>query len=77
MLLAEKTGDRRAVPFFVFYVAIIFLAVYAGLIYLYQKKKASRNVLVLLALGLVSVEAAVNTTVTSVTTTSRTAYTPG
>src|SRR5699024_5455209 len=34
-----------------------------------------RNVLVLMALGLVSIEAAVNTTVTSVTTTSRTSYT--
>ena len=61
--------------FSVFYVAIIFLAAYAGLIWLYLKKKASRNVLVLMALGLVSIEAAVNTTVTSVTTTSRTSYT--
>ena len=63
-----------AFHFIVFYVAVFFLALYAGLMYLHQKG-VNRNVLVLLALGLVSVEAAINTTVTSVTTTSRTAYT--
>ena len=75
VLLAEKLVTEEHFHFSVFYVAIIFLAAYAGLIWLYLKKKASRNVLVLMALGLVSIEAAVNTTVTSVTTTSRTSYT--
>ena len=74
VLIAEQTVTDDAFHFIVFYVAILFLAVYAGLIWLYQKSRISGNLLVLLALAAVSVEAAVNTTATSVTTTSRTAY---
>jgi uncharacterized membrane protein YfhO len=73
VLMAQKLITDEAYHFSVFYVAILFLSIYAGLISLYQKG-ISRNVLVLLALGVVSLEAAVNTTVTSVTTTSRTNY---
>lgn len=74
VLLAQELVTDDAFHFIVFYVAILFLAVYTGLIYLYQKKLVNGNMLVLLALTVVSVEAAVNTTATSVTTTSRTAY---
>ena len=74
VLLAQKLVDNSQFNFIVFYVAILFLAVYAGLIYLWKQKKANVNVILLLALAAVSIEAAVNTTVTSVTTTSRTAY---
>lgn len=73
VLLAEKLVTEEDFHFIVFYVAILFLALYLGLLYLY-KKKVNRNVLALLALGLVSLEAAINTTVTSVTITSRTSY---
>lgn len=73
VLLAQKLITDDAYHFSVFYVAILFLSIYAGLICLYQKG-ISRNVLILLTLGVVSLEAAVNTTVTSVTTTSRTSY---
>lgn len=73
VLLAEKLITDDAYHFSVFYVAILFLSIYAGLIGLYQKG-VSRNMLVLLALGVISLESAVNTTVTSVTTTSRTGY---
>ncbi len=73
ILMAQKLITDEAYHFSVFYVAILFLSFYAGLINLYQKG-VSRNVLVLLALGVVSLEAAVNTTVTSVTTTSRASY---
>lgn len=73
VLMAQKLITDDAYHFSVFYVAIIFLAAYAGLIRLYQNG-TSRNVLVLVALGIVALEAAVNTTVTSVTTTSRTSY---
>lgn len=59
--------------FIVYYVAIIFLAAYAGLIYIY--KGGRRALAGFLALALVSMEAAINTTVTSVTTTSRESYT--
>lgn len=74
VILAEKLVTEEHFHFSVFYVALIFLAGYAGLMWLYINRRTSRNVLVLLALGLVSIEATVNTTVTSVTTTSRTSY---
>ncbi|WP_077612017.1 YfhO family protein [Clostridium sp. Marseille-P2415] len=73
VLMAQKLITDEAYHFSVFYAAILFLSVYAGLIGLYQRG-VSRNVLVLLTLGVISLEAAVNTTVTSVTTTSRTGY---
>ena len=61
VLLAEKL------------VTIIFLAAYAGLMYLYKDGK--RTVCGFLALTLVAVEASINMSVTSVTTTSRESYT--
>ncbi len=73
VLLAQKLITDEAYHFSVFYGAILFLSVYAGLIGLYQRG-VSRNVLVLLTLGVISLEAALNTTVTSVPTTSRTSY---
>lgn len=72
-LMAQKLITDEAYHFSVFYAAIVFLSAYAGLIGLYQKG-VSRNVLVLMALGVISLEAAVNTTVTSVPTTCRTSY---
>ena len=84
VLLAQKfmEGDE-AYHFAVFYGAIFFLALYTGLIFLYrssrercgQRWRGRQALIMLLALLTVSVEAAVNTTCTSVTTTSRTAYT--
>ncbi len=73
VLLAEHLILEDDFHFIVFYVAILFLALYAGLLYLYVRRK-SRDTLALLALGLISLEAAVNMAVTSVTTTSRTSY---
>lgn len=73
ILIAEKLVEEKDFHFIVFYLAIVFLALYLGMLYLYKKGK-NRNVLLLLTLLLVSIEAAVNTTATSVTTTSRTSY---
>lgn len=73
VLLAEHLILEDDFHFIVFYVAILILALYAGLLYLYVQRK-NRDMLALLALGLVSLEAAVNMAVTSVTTTSRTSY---
>ena len=72
VLLAEKMVEQEHFHFSVYYVTIIFLAMYAGLIYMYRSGK--REVAAVLALTLVAVEATVNTTVTSVTITSREAY---
>lgn len=73
VILAEKLVTQEHFHFIVYYVAIIFLAAYAGVIYLY--KGGRRTIAGILALSIVCIEAAVNTTVTSVTTTSREAYT--
>jgi len=75
VLLAQKLVTDEAYHFVVFYVAILFLAAYAGLMYFYLNPRCSRTAAALLTLAVVAVESAVNTTVTSVTTTSRTAYT--
>ena len=73
VLLAEKLVEQDHFHFSVYYVAILFLAMYAGLMYMYKNGK--RQLAVILAFGLVAIEAAVNTTVTSVTYTSRESYT--
>lgn len=73
VILAEKLVTEDGFHFIVFYVAIVFLAMYAGLILLLQKGK-SRSILLLLTLGLVSMESAINMTATSITTTSRKSY---
>lgn len=74
VILAEKLVEQKHFQFYAFYIAILFLTLYAGLLYLYKKSRMNLNVLLFLALALVAVESAVNTTVTSVTTTSRSAY---
>lgn len=75
VILAQKLVTEEHFHFAVYYVAILFLVLYLGVICLYQKGFRYQNVAVLLALAVVAIEAATNTTVTSVTTTSRTAYT--
>ncbi len=74
VLLAEKLVTEEHFHFTVFYVAILFLVLYLGAFWLYYKGPGLRNRAILLGLALVSVEAAVNMTVTSITTVSRTAY---
>lgn len=75
IILAQKLITQEHFHFSVYYVAIIFLMLYLGIICLYQKGRRYQNIALLMTLAVVSVEAAVNTTVTSVTSTSRTAYT--
>ncbi|MCI8659090.1 MAG: YfhO family protein [Lachnospiraceae bacterium] len=74
VLLAQQLVKTEHFHFSVFYVVILFLALYLGVFWLYYKGPVFRNRAILLALALVSMEAAVNMTVTSVTTVSRTAY---
>ncbi len=75
VLLAQKLVTEDHFHFIVYYVAILFLALYLGAIALYQKGERYYFPALFYALAVVSIEAAVNTAVTSVTTTSRTAYT--
>lgn len=72
VILAEKLVEQEHFHFAVYYVSIILLAMYTGIIYMYRKGKGGQAVF--LALALISVEAAVNTTITSVSITSRDAY---
>ncbi len=75
VLMAQKlVTEDHFKHFIIFYVAILFLAMYLGLICLYRKGPRYHGRALLCALAVVSLEAAVNTAVTSVTTTSRTAY---
>lgn len=74
VLLAQKLVTEEHFHFIVFYVAILFLGLYLAAIALYKKGPRYKNAAILFALAIVAVEAAANTTVTSVTTTSRTAY---
>ena len=75
VLLAQKLVTDEAYHFSVFYVAILFLAVYTGILYFYKNPRHTAAAAALLAMVTVGLEAGINMTVTSVTTTSRTAYT--
>ncbi len=77
VLLAQQLVEDQSEQFHfsVFYAAIVFLAVYMGLLYLYKTKRWSMDALLLTALAVVAVESAVNLAVTSIPTTSRTEYT--
>ena len=75
IFLAQKTVTAKHFHFAVFYAALLFAAVYALLLWLRQSRRLRARLLFFLALGTVLVEAAVNTALTSITTTSRTAYT--
>ena len=75
VILAEKLVDNEEqFHFAVFYAAILFLALYTGCIYLYHSRKWCRDGVLLAVLGLVFCESEVNMAVTSIPTTSRTAY---
>lgn len=72
VILAEKLVEQEHFHFSVYYVAILFLSMYAGLVYMF--KNGRRELAAVLTLGLVAIEAAVNMTVTSVSYTSREVY---
>ncbi|MCD8084510.1 MAG: YfhO family protein [Clostridiales bacterium] len=75
VLMAQKLVTGKDFHFLVFYVAILFLGLYLGAIAMYRRGGGFRQAAFLYTLMVVAVEAGINTTVTSVTTTSRTAYT--
>lgn len=74
VLLAQKLVTEEDFHFSVYYAAILFLTLYLGLILLVKKDGRYRSLAGAAALLIVSVEAAVNLTTTSITTTSRDAY---
>ena len=74
VLLCQEFITDDAFHFAVYYGALVLLALYAGVIYLKLSKKCSTNIALLLFLTLVSVENAINTTATSITTIDRANY---
>ncbi len=74
IFMAQKLITQEHFHFIVYYVAIVFLALYLGIIFLYRSGERYRFLALGAAFMLVSAEAGINMAVTSVTTTSRTAY---
>lgn len=74
ILLAEKLVDVEDFVFYNYYITLIFVALFALLAYLYKTGKVAKGALLILAFSLLTVELTVNTAVTSVTLTSRSAY---
>ena len=75
VIMAEKLIESDQYHFIVFYVAILYLILYAGCIYLYKRTIMKRSWIAAFAMIIVCVEASINMAVTSITTTSRTNYT--
>ncbi len=75
VLYAENEIENKQFAFWVFYVAIILLVLYAGIIASYLKRSISTERAAVLMLGLVLLEVTGNAAYTSITTTSRGAYT--
>ena len=74
ILLCEKTVTAKHFHFSVFYVSIIFISIYALLIYLWKTRKIRVNIAILSVITVIALENTINTAVTSITTTSRTSY---
>lgn len=74
ILLAQKLMTEDAYHFSVFYVAIVFLALYAGLIYWYKNPHKDKGLVAILAVTVVILEAGANMTVTGVPFSDRTDY---
>lgn len=74
VLLAQKLVTDDTIHFIIFYVAILFLSIYGGLLYLFKNPRYSRMNLGLLTLGIIILESTFNMNVTSIDTSSRSFY---
>ncbi len=74
ILLCEKVVDSEEIPFYVYYINIALIGLYGLFIYLYKRHKGKTVVLASLTFVLVFAEMSINTGITSITTTSRSAY---
>ena len=75
ILLCQKLITAKHFAFWVYYVSLLFVAAYVLLMWLWKTERMRRKAAMLLAFSVVLAEAAANTALTSITTTSRTAYT--
>lgn len=74
VLIAQKVVTAKHFHFIVFYVALLFLALYLAVILFYRRSGRMKNAALFAGLLLVSAEAAINMTVTSITTIDRDDY---
>ncbi|MDO4265362.1 MAG: YfhO family protein [Eubacteriales bacterium] len=75
IFLCQKLITAKHFDFWVYYLSFALLAAYAGLMILFRGGRLKRTLAATLAVSVVLIEAAANTALTSITTTSRTAYT--
>ena len=74
LLLCEKLVDVDDFQFYNYYITFALVGLFALFAYLYKTGKAARGTVLVLAFSLLSMELGMNTAVTSVTLTSRSAY---
>jgi uncharacterized membrane protein YfhO len=74
ILLAEKLVDVEDFAFYNYYVTFLLVGLFVLLAYLYKTGRGAKGTLLILAFSLLAVELSMNTAVTSVTLTSRSAY---
>ena len=74
ILLCQQLITDETFEFHHYLVTAIFMGAYALLLYLYRRKKAAPVTLAIIVLTLITAESAMNTGITSVSTTNRTSY---
>ena len=74
IFLCEAIIVEEDFSFQTYYLTLLFVGLYALLLYYHKNRKAWGPTLAILAVTVISIEASVNTAVTSVSTVSRTAY---
>lgn len=74
LLIIEHLFADDEYPYYVVYVSLLFVGLYAIALSLYQNRQFPKSASILIFLGIVAVEAFINTEETSVNTTGRTAY---
>ena len=74
ILLAELLVDTKHFEYHVFYASLIFVALYALMLYLYKTRRMHVTTAIIAVMGILAVEMMLNTFVTSVTVTGRSEY---
>ena len=75
VVFCQKFVDNEDFHFVVYYAAMLFVALYALILWMVRERRMSRNTAAFILMALVAVEAAVNMTATTVPTTNRKNYT--
>ncbi|MCI8401771.1 MAG: YfhO family protein [Lachnospiraceae bacterium] len=74
IFLCEKVVEAEEFRFYVFYINILLVALYGLFLYLFRRRKIKTSTVAVLAFVLVFLEMGLNMGITSITTTSRSAY---